>query len=78
MTNLSMAGMFHWKLHGNGKTLGPGEVVEPNERLTWPRTIEIGAQHVVAMFGATFLVPILTHFDPPHCSSRHSPRPCSC
>ena len=44
MTNLSMAGMFHWKLHGNGKTLGPGEVVEPNERLTWPRTIEIGAQ----------------------------------
>ena len=34
MTNLSMAGMFHWKLHGNGKTLGPGEVVEPNERLT--------------------------------------------
>lgn len=34
MTNLSMAGMFRWKLHGDGKTLGPGEVVEPNERLT--------------------------------------------
>ena len=28
------------------------------------RTAGIGAQHVVAMFGATFLVPILTGFDP--------------
>ncbi|KFI65777.1 purine or uracil permease [Bifidobacterium cuniculi] len=64
MSNIAMSGLFHWELHGDGKTLGPGEVVEPNERLTWPRTIEIGAQHVVAMFGATFLVPILTHFDP--------------
>lgn len=59
-----MAHLFSWGLHGDGKTLHPGEVVEPNERLTWPRTIEIGAQHVIAMFGATFLVPILTHFDP--------------
>ena len=42
----------------------PGEVVEPDERLTWPRTAGIGAQHVIAMFGATFLVPILTGFDP--------------
>ena len=56
--------MFTWTLHGDGKTLKPGEIVEPKERLTWPRTAEIGAQHVVAMFGATFLVPILTHFDP--------------
>ena len=53
-----------WKLHGDGKTLAPGEVVEPDERLTWPRTAGIGAQHVVAMFGSTFLVPILTGFDP--------------
>ena len=59
-----IAGLFTWKLHGNGKTLKPGEVVEPDERLTWPRTAEIGAQHVIAMFGATFLVPILTGFDP--------------
>ena len=36
----------------------------PGERLTWPRTIGLGAQHVVAMFGATFLVPILTGFPP--------------
>ncbi|BDR54597.1 nitrate reductase [Bombiscardovia apis] len=53
-----------WKLHGNGKSLAPGEVVEPDERLTWPRTAGIGAQHVIAMFGSTFLVPILTGFDP--------------
>lgn len=59
-----MNGMFTWKLHGDGKTLNPGEVVDPDERMTWGRTAGIGAQHVVAMFGATFLVPILTHFDP--------------
>lgn len=51
-------------MHGDGKTLAPGEVVEPDERLTWVRTAGIGAQHVIAMFGATFLVPILTGFDP--------------
>ncbi len=39
-------------------------MVQPDERLTWPRTIGIGAQHVVAMFGATFLVPLLTGFPP--------------
>ena len=39
-------------------------VVGPDERLSWPRTIGIGAQHVVAMFGATFLVPVLTGFPP--------------
>ena len=59
-----MGNLFTWKLHGDGKTLAPGEVVEPDERLTWTRTIGIGAQHVITMFGATFLVPILTHFDP--------------
>jgi NCS2 family nucleobase:cation symporter-2 len=51
-----------WTLHGNGRTLAPGEVVRPEERLSWPATIAIGAQHVVAMFGATFLVPVLTGF----------------
>ena len=53
-----------WKLHGDGKTIRPDTVVPPDERLSWPRTIGIGAQHVVAMFGATFLVPLLTHFPP--------------
>ena len=34
----------------------------PEERLSWGRTIGIGMQHVVAMFGATLLVPTLTGF----------------
>ncbi|TDW29089.1 uracil-xanthine permease family protein [Cryobacterium psychrophilum] len=53
-----------WTLHGDGKTVGAQEVVGPGERLSWPITIGIGAQHVVAMFGATFLVPLLTGFPP--------------
>ncbi len=47
------------------KYVGPdADVVAPDERLSWPRTLGIGAQHVVAMFGATFLVPVLTGFPP--------------
>ncbi|KAD4059666.1 nitrate reductase [Arthrobacter yangruifuii] len=53
-----------WTLHGDGKTIRPGAYVAPEERLSWPRTISIGSQHVVAMFGATFLVPLLTGFPP--------------
>ncbi|KGJ79784.1 nitrate reductase [Cryobacterium roopkundense] len=53
-----------WTLHGDGKSVGAQEVVGPAERLSWPITIGIGAQHVVAMFGATFLVPLLTDFPP--------------
>ncbi|GAA3593821.1 uracil-xanthine permease family protein [Agrococcus terreus] len=40
------------------------EIVLPEERLGWGRTIGLGMQHVVAMFGATFLVPIITGFPP--------------
>ncbi|MEV7633056.1 solute carrier family 23 protein [Microbacterium sp. NPDC089318] len=54
-----------WNIHGNGRTVAPGAVVRPEERLNWPATIAIGVQHVVAMFGATFLVPILTGFPVP-------------
>lgn len=54
---------FSWKLHGKGSVSGD-EMVLPEERLGWGRTIGFGAQHVVAMFGATFLVPILTGFSP--------------
>ena len=54
--------MAIWTVHGDGKTVGPDEVVAPDERLSWPRTIGVGAQHVLAMFGATFLVPVLTGF----------------
>jgi NCS2 family nucleobase:cation symporter-2 len=54
--------LLSWKLHGNGKTIGHGEVVSTDERLSWPRTIGVGLQHIAAMFGATFLVPLLTGF----------------
>ncbi|GAA0319031.1 solute carrier family 23 protein [Kineococcus aurantiacus] len=51
-----------WRLHGDGRAVSPGEVVAPDERLAWPRTVGIGLQHVVAMFGSTVLVPALTGF----------------
>ncbi|WP_298039240.1 uracil-xanthine permease family protein [uncultured Microbacterium sp.] len=51
-----------WKIHGDGRNVAPGQVVKPEERLNWPATFAIGAQHIVAMFGATFLVPIITGF----------------
>lgn len=54
--------LFGWKLHGDGRTIRPGAVVAPDERLSWPRTVSIGMQHVIAMFGATLLVPALTGF----------------
>lgn len=56
--------LLSWKLHGNGKEIGVGEVVSTDERLSWPRTIGVGLQHIAAMFGATFLVPIITGFPP--------------
>ena len=56
--------MFRWSLHGDGRTIAPDAIVRPEERLSWPLTIGIGAQHVIAMFGATFLVPLLTGFPP--------------
>lgn len=42
----------------------PGGVIKPNERLAWSQTVGIGLQHVLAMFGATFLVPLITGFPP--------------
>ena len=59
-----MANMFRWtEVHG-GKTPPPGESVGPHERMSWGRTIGIGAQHVVAMFGATFVFPVVMGLDP--------------
>src|SRR3954447_14499456 len=55
---------FSWKLYAGGKTPPIGEAVAPDERLSWPRTIGIGAQHVVAMFGATFVFPIVMGLNP--------------
>ena len=48
---------FHWTL----KTQG---VIAPDERLPWPQMVAMGLQHVVAMFGATVLAPLLMGFDP--------------
>ena len=56
--------LLSWKLHGNGKSVKDGDVVKPSERLAWPLTIGVGIQHIAAMFGATFLVPIITGFPP--------------
>ena len=56
--------LLSWNLHGNGKSISDGEVVKPDERLAWPLTIGVGIQHIAAMFGATFLVPIITGFPP--------------
>ncbi len=59
-----MANTVLWSLHGDGRHVKPTDVVAPEERLAWPQTIGIGMQHVIAMFGATFLVPVLTGFPP--------------
>jgi uracil-xanthine permease len=56
--------MLGWRVVHGGKTPPPGAVVRPDERLSWPRTIGLGAQHVVAMFGATFVFPLVMGLDP--------------
>src|SRR5438552_575244 len=40
------------------------DVVYPEDRLPWPQTILMGLQHVMAMFGATVLVPLILGFHP--------------
>jgi uracil-xanthine permease len=44
--------------------LSTGGVVAPDERLPAAQTLALGLQHVVAMFGATVLAPLLMGFDP--------------
>lgn len=46
-----------WELKAEG-------MVAPDERLPWGQTVMLGIQHVVAMFGATALAPIIMGFDP--------------
>ncbi|HET8867350.1 MAG TPA: solute carrier family 23 protein [Agrococcus sp.] len=55
--------MFSWTKRDDA-SLSATDIVYPEERLSWGRTIGLGMQHVVAMFGATFLVPIITGFPP--------------
>ncbi len=47
--------MFKWDVVDPG----PGEAVAPHQRLAWGKTVGLGAQHVVAMFGATFVFPLI-------------------
>jgi uracil-xanthine permease len=58
--------MFHWT-EKSAAVLQQGGVVAPDERLPWPQTAAMGVQHVIAMFGATVLAPILMGFDPNVC-----------
>jgi uracil-xanthine permease len=53
-----------WKLHGDGSTPRAGDVVRPDERLSWGRTVGLGGQHIVAMFGATFVFPLIMGLSP--------------
>ena len=39
-------------------------VVYPEDRLPWVQTILLGLQHMMAMFGATVLVPLILGFNP--------------
>src|SRR5215831_20282434 len=47
----------HWTLKTEG-------IIAPDERLPWGQSILVGLQHVLAMFGATVLGPILMGFNP--------------
>ncbi|MBC5763812.1 solute carrier family 23 protein [Ramlibacter albus] len=55
--------MFNWT-EKSPEVLRQGGVIAPDERLPWPQTAAMGVQHVIAMFGATVLAPILMGFDP--------------
>jgi uracil-xanthine permease len=55
---------FGWKLVYGGRTPPTGQVVRPNERLSAPRMLGLGAQHIVAMFGATFVFPAIMGLNP--------------
>ena len=58
MTPVSHTPYFpRWTLRTDG-------VIAPDERLPAAQTLALGLQHVVAMFGATVLAPLLMGFDP--------------
>src|SRR5579859_1349281 len=58
MATIERQGYFpHWSLKTEG-------IIAPDERLPWGQSIFLGLQHVLAMFGATVLGPIIMGFDP--------------
>ena len=56
-------GLFGWNERPTA-ALANGGVIAPDERLPWGPSVAMGVQHVIAMFGATVLAPILMGFDP--------------
>src|SRR5213080_2601989 len=56
--------LLSWQLVHGGKTPPTGQVVRPDERLSGVRMLGLGAQHIVAMFGATFVFPALMGLNP--------------
>jgi uracil-xanthine permease len=59
-TDVNSRGIFNWEKVSFNEV----KVVAPNQRLGWGKTVGLGLQHIVAMFGATFLVPLITGFPP--------------
>src|SRR5947209_7801985 len=58
METIEKQGYFpRWTLKTEG-------TIAPDERLPWGQTIFVGLQHILAMFGATVLAPIIMGFDP--------------
>src|SRR6266478_7881995 len=58
MATVEKQGYFpHWTLKTEG-------IIAPDERLPWGQSILVGLQHVLAMFGATVLAPIIMGFNP--------------
>src|SRR3546814_13665279 len=51
----------HWKLADDTV---PGAIIAPDERLSWPKNVAMGPQHVVAMFGPTGLAALIMGFRP--------------
>ncbi len=44
--------------------MSEGRILYPEDRIPLPRLVPMGLQHVVAMFGATVLAPVIMGFDP--------------
>ena len=56
-------GTFRWTVK-DPALLDRGGVIAPDERLPWLQTAVMCIQHVIAMFGATVLAPLLMGFNP--------------
>jgi putative pyrimidine permease RutG len=50
-------GMFQWTVKRDG-------IIAPDERPPAGQSVALGVQHIFAMFGATFLAPVLMGFNP--------------